>query len=123
MVHMLQGIGGGKRVEDQFGGDPQVQYLRRVFAEMERKQRELLGQAGISPTDYRLRRIREATLKGFEKAWRLAMTKGWGERQEDLGDLYVCCLAKFLSGNRIAVPPEALPVNRKVNDVVNEVFR
>ena len=109
-------------MEDQFGRDPQVRYLRQVFAKMEQKQGELLGRIGVSLTDYRLRRAREAALKSFEKAWMLAGRKGTVETEDEIGDLYVLCLAKVLEGNRISVPGEFLPKNPKINDVIKEVF-
>lgn len=110
-------------MEDQFARDPQVRYLRRVFARMEQKQSELLERIGVVQTDYRLKRVREATLKHFEKAWMLASRKGVVETEDEIGDLYVLCLARILSGNRISVPGELLPSNAKINDVVAEVFK
>jgi len=110
-------------LEDQFGKDPQVKYLRKVFTEIERKQSELLERIGVVPSDYRLRRVRETTLKHFEKAWMLAGRRGAVETEDEIGDLYILCLAKVLSGNRISVPGEFLPSNTKINDVVKEVFK
>jgi len=110
-------------VEDQFGKDPQVRYLRRIFAGMERKQSELLGRIGVVTTDYRLKRIREAALKHFEKAWMLAGRRGLAETEDEVEDLYILCLAKVLSGNRINVSGELLPSNTKMSDVVKEVFK
>jgi hypothetical protein len=110
-------------MDDQFGSDPQVRYLRQIFAGMERKQSELLKRIGVVPTDYRLKRVREAALKHFEKAWMLAGRRGVVETEDEIGDLYVLCLARTLSGNRIAVPAECLPSNTKMNDIVKEVFK
>lgn len=109
-------------MEDQFGRDPQVRYLRRVFAGMEQKQKELLEKIGVVPTDYRLKRVREATLKHFERAWVLASRRGVAETEDEIGDLYILCLAKILAGNRITVPGELLPSNPRINDVIKEVF-
>ena len=110
-------------MDDQFARDPQVRYLRRVFAGMERKQSELLERIGVVPTDYRLKRIREAALKHFEKAWMLAGRRGVVESEDEISDLYIVCLARILTGNRIAVPGEFLPSNTRINDVVKEVFK
>jgi len=109
-------------VEDQFGRDPQVKYLRKVFAGMEKKQNELLARIGVSPSDSRLRRVREGALKSFEKAWMLASRREALETEDEIGDLYVLCLAKVLSGNRIGVPDEYLPSNDKMEEVIKEVF-
>lgn len=110
-------------MEDQFAGDPQVRYLRRVFAGIEWKQRELLERIGISLTDYRLKRVREAALKHFEKAWMLAGRRGVTETEDEIGNLYVLCLARILAGNRISVPDKFLPSNPKMNDVIKEIFQ
>jgi hypothetical protein len=110
-------------VEDQFGRDPQVRYLRRVFASMEQKQGALLERIGVSPTDYRLRRAREAALKSFEKAWMLASRRGVVETEDEIGDLYVLCFAKILEGNRITVPDEFLPSGTKIKDVIKEILK
>ncbi len=111
-------------MEDQFGRDPQVQHLRRVFAQIEMKQDELLQRLGVSPSDYRLRRVREATLMSFEKAWMLAsrsVDRAMGE--EDIAVLYLYCLARILAGNRITVPAGVLPRDEKIESVVKEVFK
>lgn len=109
-------------VDDQFGRDPQVRYLRKVFAEMEKKQNKFLALIGVSPADYRLRRVREGALKAFEKAWMLANRRGTIETEDEVSDLYVLCLAKILSGNRIDVPHEFLPSSTRMHDVIREVF-
>lgn len=109
-------------MDDQFGRDPQVRYLRKVFARMEYKQSELLGRIGVSPTDYRLKRVREGSLKSFEKAWMIASRRGTAETEDEISDLYLLCFAKILSGNRIDVPPEFLPSNTWMHDVIREVF-
>ena len=110
-------------MEDQFGRDPQVRYLRRVFAGMEQKQKELLERIGLIPTDYRLKRIREAALKHFEKAWMLAGRRGMVETEDEIAGLYTHCLARVLSGNRISVPTELRPSNEKINESIQEVFK
>jgi len=110
-------------MEDQFGRDPQVQHLRRVFAQIEMKQDELLQRLGVSPSDYRLRRVREATLMSFEKAWMIAGRRGVAETEDEIADLYILCMAKVLAGNRIVVPDDLLPANRGISDVVKEIFQ
>lgn len=109
-------------MEDQFGRDPQVRYMRKVFAGMEKRQNELLGRLGVSASDYRLRRVRDGALKSFEKAWMLAGRRGTVETEDEIADLYMLCLAHVLEGNRINVPNELLPTNAKMNDIIREVF-
>lgn len=111
-------------MEDQFGRDPQVQYLRRVFGRMEKKQGELLQRLGVSPSDYRLRGVREGTLKSFEKAWMAASRRGdTAMEEEEIAVLYMHCLARVLAGNRIPVPVDVLPPDEKVDGILKEVFK
>ena len=108
--------------EDEWGRDPQVRYLRTVFAQMEKVQGELLLRLNVSPFDYRLRRVREAALTSFEKAWRLAANRGIANNEEEIAALYVHCLAHILTINRIHVPPDLLPVNEGIAGILREVF-
>lgn len=110
-------------MEDQFGGDPQVQYLRRVFAQIEKGQGELLERLGVSPSDYRLRRVREGTLRLFEKAWTEAARRGdLALKEDEIAILYLHCLARILAGNRIAVPAGAVPRHEKIEAFLKGVF-
>ncbi len=43
---------------DAFGHDPQVRYMRRIFALIEAAQKIFLESANISPIDERLRQAR-----------------------------------------------------------------
>jgi hypothetical protein len=111
-------------MEDQFGRDPQVRYLRGIFARMEEKQREFLRSLGVSAVDYRLRRIREAALKSFEKAWMIASGRGdMATNEEEIATLYIHCLARILTGNRISVPADVLPADERIEGVLKEVFK
>jgi hypothetical protein len=109
--------------DDPFGSDPQVQYLRRVFASMEKKQGELLKQAGIGPLDVRLQRLRRITLHLFEKVWAGAARKGIVGNDEETGLLYLYCLARALVTEGIKVPVDTLPRNKAMEAHVEEVLK
>lgn len=96
-------------VPDEFGRDPNVRQMRRVFALMEERQGDLLAAAGISPLDERLRYCRERARIVFEKAWAGAARKGQDLAEEDLAALYVRSLARLLVGQGFSVPEQALP--------------
>ena len=98
-------------IQDDWGHDPSVQSMRRIFARMEAAQKELLGRLNISPLDTRLRRWREEAQVLFERTWPLASRKGIAESEDDASSLYVHCLARTLHLNGIEVPNEALPTN------------
>jgi hypothetical protein len=108
---------------DEFGHDPQVKYLRRVFAGMEKAQADLIRRLGVSPLDYRLRRIREASLKLFEEGWMLANRQGTISTEKEIAILYIHCLARVLSANRIQVPREELPAHDGISRFMKEVLK
>ncbi len=108
---------------DEFGQDPGVKYMRRVFAEMEKAQALFMKKLGISPHDNRLRRIREASLEMFERRSALAGRRGILEMEKDIATLYVYCLAQVLSANRIRVPDEELPVHDVITHFMKETLK
>jgi hypothetical protein len=61
---------------DEWGRDPSVQAIRKIFKEMETCKNEILGRLGISPYDLRIRRWLEKALAIFEKAWEAANQMG-----------------------------------------------
>ena len=62
--------------EDEWGHDPSVQSMRRVFSFMEEAQQELLRRLNISLFDKRLRRSREQALELFEQSLASGCQKG-----------------------------------------------
>jgi len=105
---------------DDWGHDPSVQSMRRVFALMERAQKELLGRLNISPFDPRLRRRREEARAFFERAWPLAARRGIVMSEEDAASLYAHCLARTLHSDDIEVPSEALPCDERILKFLSE---
>ncbi len=63
-------------IQDDWGHDPSVQSMRRIFAYMETAQKILLGRLNISPLDTRLRRWRAEAQVLFERIWPLASRGG-----------------------------------------------
>ena len=99
--------------QDEWGRDPSVQSMRRVFSSMEEAQRELLSCLNISVLDWRLRRSREQALELFERTWSKAARTGMvGE--EVAAPLYLHCLAQSLRLAGVEVPGELLPKDEKV---------
>jgi hypothetical protein len=100
--------------EDEWGHDPSVQSMRRVFSLMEEAQQELLRRLNISLLDHRLRRCREQALELFEQTWPLAVRKGIMISERDAAPLYVHCLGRALSSVGIDVPEELLSKDEKI---------
>ena len=108
---------------DTFGHDPQVQYMRRVFAHMEKAQNILLEKVGMTCFDERLRRFREMALKLFEKTWGIAIQRGIVGSEEDAAVLYLYCLSYMLSSKGISVPPDVLPEHKEIQKFIKEVLK
>ncbi len=93
---------------DDWGQDPSVQAMRRVFAAMDKEQRDLLGALGISPLDPRLRRVRDRARALYELALTRKVQGGERPAESDSAVLYGRCFAHALGNEGIAVPPELL---------------
>ena len=109
--------------KDDWGVDPQVRYMRRIFARIESAQEEFLRSLKLSPLDDRLRRWREAALKLFEKTWMLSIRSGATADEAEASKIYLHCLAHFLKMNRIEVPPEILPGDDNIDRIVKEALK
>ena len=107
-------------LHDEWGHDPSVQSMRRVFSHMEKAQNEFLRVLKIPLFDQRLRRGREQARKLFERVWPLAARKGIAESEEDAALLYIHCLAKVLSLDGILVPSEVLPQHEKISSFLKK---
>jgi len=104
--------GGEKTVNatnvDEFGYDPGIRRMRRVFSQMEAVSTKLIGDAGISPFDPRLRRWREAARVLFERGWAAADRRNLSLADDDAGILYGFALKRLME--RDGVPEEKLQV-------------
>jgi hypothetical protein len=97
---------------DEFGHDPAIRMMRRVFAQMESKQKEIIAETGISPFDPRLRRWREAARVLFEKGWAKATQKNLRLAEEEAGILYGFALKRLMERDGIAMP-ETVPAGER----------
>jgi len=107
---------------DQWGRDPSVQILRKIFKGMEKAQHELLKGLNIVPYDLRIRRWREQALALFERAWDVANRLGVTMNEQTASAIYVHCLAKILGSEGINIPAGILPEAGKELRVFKEVF-
>jgi len=105
---------------DDWGHDPSVQGMRRLFARMEIIQKELLERFNISLFDTRLRIRREEARTLFERLWPLAARQGAVVNEEDVSCLYAHCLARTLRGDGFDIPDEALPRNERILKFLSE---
>ena len=107
---------------DEWGKDPSVQFMRKVFKEMEKAQHELLKRLDITPYDLRIRRWRDQALALFERAWGVANRMGITMDEHTASAVYVHCLAKIMGAERINIPADILPEAKSVDRIFKEVF-
>jgi hypothetical protein len=107
---------------DEWGKDPSVQFMRKVFKEMEKAQHELLKRLDIIPYDLRIRRWRDQALALFERAWGVASQMGITLDEHTASAVYVHCLAKVMGVERINIPTGILPEVKNVERIFKEVF-
>lgn len=107
-------------IQDDWGRDPSVQSMRRIFAYLEMAQKELLERLNISSFDARLRQWREEAQVLFEKTWPLASQRGIVVTEDDTAFLYLHCLARVLRLSGVEVPSKALPTDEKIFRFLNE---
>jgi len=107
---------------DEWGRDPSVQFMRKVFKEMEKAQHELLKRLDIPPYDPRIRRWREKALALLERAWGVADRMGIAMDEHTASLIYIHCLAKVMSAERINIPSGILPDAKNVERIFKEVF-
>ncbi len=82
-------------MSDEFGEDPAVQMMRRVFKQMEKVQARLIESAGVSPFDSRLREVRESALRAFERAWSEEAGRNASLNENDYARVYEACFHKI----------------------------
>jgi hypothetical protein len=107
---------------DEWGKDPTVQFMRKVFKEMENAQHELLKRLDIISYDLRIRSWREQALALFERAWGVANRMGITLDEHTASLVYVHCLAKVMGAERINIPAGILPEAKSVERIFKEVF-
>lgn len=107
---------------DEWGRDPSVRAMRRVFAAMEAAQREFIKNVGVSAFDPRMRRWRERALAAFDASWARNARTGVLLSETEAGALYVHCLGKIMNREGIDVPAEILPRSEKLQKILREVF-
>jgi hypothetical protein len=103
---------------DEWGRDPSVQAMRRVFAAMEAAQKEFIKNLGLSPFDPRMRRWRERALAAFDASRARTARTGVQLSESETGALYVHCLGKIMNREGMEVPAEILPQSGKFKEIL-----
>ena len=104
---------------DEWGRDPAVRGMRKVFAKLEHAHNLLLKELRISWLDPRLGDIRDTARVFFERA--LSSERGRGRAIDDRAmiGLYLDALSQALRRSDISIP-QALPTD--YNKIMDEVM-
>jgi hypothetical protein len=108
---------------DEFGRDPAVQNMRRVFASMETVQQKLFQAAALPPLDRRLRVWREQALQLFEQAWARAGRQGLAKTEDEIVMLYAHCLMRILERGRASVPARVIARNEAFEQIIQDILK
>jgi hypothetical protein len=107
---------------DEWGGDPSVQIMRKVFKAMEAAQHEFLKQLAIAPYDSRIRGWREKTLALFERCWGVANRMGIAMDADTAPVVYCLLLARIMGAEGIEVPEGLVPAGKDAARLIQEVL-
>jgi hypothetical protein len=110
-------------VGDDWGVDPSVRMMRRVFGRIEMVQGDLLKRLSVSPLDPRLKRWRDKARHYLERCWAEASRLGIEVGEEEAACIYVHCLSWAMNLDGEKVPHETLPKDEKIEIVLKEVLR
>ena len=110
-------------MSDEWGGDPAVKIMRRVFAAMESAQKEFLSETQISPFEPRLRGWRQGALTLFERSWAVARRRCLDMDEKRAAEIYIACLAHLMASQGVPVERKNLKAEKEVEEVIREVLR
>jgi hypothetical protein len=108
---------------DEWGRDPSVQAMRKVFKGMEKSLEEILWQLDIAPYDQRIRGWLEMALAKFEASWVVANQMGIIMDAKIAAVVYSHCLAKAIGSEGIEIPEGILPEEKDTARLIHEVFK
>jgi len=99
---------------DEWGRDPSIRAMRRVFQEMEKSLDDLLEQLNISPFDHRIRGWLEQALANYERIWAEASRKGVRMEENMAAPVYTHCLVKVIGAEGIELPENQSTANKDI---------
>lgn len=97
------------RSEDEWGKDPTVMAMRKVFREIEASQGDFFGCMKINKYDTRIRAWREKSLALFERAFYRTDNTGLIINEKNASIIYLNCLAHVMRAQGINIPEACLP--------------
>ncbi|MCX8118740.1 MAG: hypothetical protein N3G78_12545 [Desulfobacterota bacterium] len=116
-------MGKGRDFPDEWGNDPTVQTMRRMFSRLEKAQSQLLDSLSIAPLHPRLRKVRTEARDLFEMLWPLALQRGIVSGEEQTVLLYLSCLKHSLKREGFAVPDHGDAKEEEMRKFLKEALR
>jgi len=108
---------------DEWGRDPSIKAMRRVFKAMEKTLDDLLEQLEISPFDDRIRGWLEQALAKYERAWGEANRLRVQMDEKMALAVYAHCLVRVIGSGEIKIPESRLALKEDVERLIMEVFK
>jgi hypothetical protein len=105
---------------DEWGKDPAVRAMRKVFKAMEDAQGEFFGRMGIGNCDRRIRNWREKALVLFERIFSNTRRPGVLSNEKVVSEIYLYCLARIMRSEGINIPETSLPETMGIEEIIKE---
>lgn len=106
---------------DEWGRDPSVKAMRRIFKAMEKSLNDLLEQLNISPFDHRIKGWLEQALAKYERAWGEASRMGVPMDEKMAPAVYAHCLVKIIGSEGIKIPEGLLAIEKDVARLISDL--
>ena len=110
-------------VEHDWGQDPSVRMMRRVFSRMEIAQKNFLENLNISFFDKRIRRWRQTALDFFERSWAKANHDNIILDEDKIATMYIHCFARATGDEGVEISSSSLPHDETVETLVKETLQ
>lgn len=107
---------------DEWGKDPAVRAMRKMFKSMEDSQGEFFSRLGINGYDPHIRFWREKALVLFEKTISRANRAGMSINEKTASDIYIHCLAHIMKAQGIVISETYLPEPIGIEGLLKESF-
>ena len=106
---------------NDWGADPSVQRMRRIFNSMEEIDNALIKSTGLSPFDTRLREIRTDSRILFEKSFSCLLSKGIHPDDRRTIELYRHCHINTFNKNSISISDSEENTDKELAALIKEV--
>jgi len=110
-------------VEHDWGQDPSVRMMRRVFSRMEIAQKNFLENLNISFFDKRMRGWRQIALDFFERSWAKANHDTIILDEDKIATMYIHCFARAIGDEGAEISSSSLPHDETVETLVKETLQ